>query len=162
MSRAEHEGRGLEEFMAPVSERFLIPIFFVSLGLRVDWAIVGSLTGVTALGTGGLLLGVREILHRRWLRLGGDQRAYLLLCPNLPVVALGASTLLEAQAATGAAGWLLLTGLVTSVFATMCLPAFGKNGSGSSGASQRLGSSDGKETGLRELEVPDESNLKRR
>jgi len=123
MSRAEHEGRGLEEFMAPVSERFLIPIFFVSLGLRVEWAGVWSLTGLTALGTAGVLLGAREILHRRWLRAGGDQRAYLLLCPNLTVVALGASTLLEAQQANRAADWLLLTGLLMSIFAIMSLPA---------------------------------------
>jgi hypothetical protein len=32
MSRAEHGGKGLEEFVAPVSRRFLIPIFFVTLG----------------------------------------------------------------------------------------------------------------------------------
>jgi Kef-type K+ transport system membrane component KefB len=122
MSRAEHDGRGLEEFMAPVSERFLIPIFFVSLGLRVEWAGVWSLTGLMALGAAGVLLGAREVLHRRWLGAGGDRRAYLLLCPNLTVVALGASTLLEAQPANRAADWLLLTGLLMSIFAIVALP----------------------------------------
>jgi len=134
MSRTEHEGKGLEEYAAPVSERFLIPIFFVSLGLRVEWATVGSLTGLSALGAAGLLVGVRQVLHRRWLRVGGDQRAYLLLCPNLTVVALGASRLMESPATAAAASWLLLTGLFTTVFAIASLPATRKDGGNRSGA----------------------------
>jgi Kef-type K+ transport system membrane component KefB len=132
MSRAEHEGKGLEEYMAPVSERFLIPIFFVSLGLRVEWAVACSWAGLMAFGTAGVLLGVREVLHRRWLHVGGDRWAYLLLCPNLTVVALGASTLMESQEEGSAAGWLLLTGLLMTVFAVFLLPAAGK-GAGKNG-----------------------------
>lgn len=123
MSSAEHDGKGLEEYIAPVSQRFLVPIFFVSLGLRVDWAVVFSWEGLMAFGAAGLLLGVREVLHRRWLRVGGDRRAYLLLCPNLTIVALGASTLLESQKTTTAASWLLLTGLLMTVLAVVFLPA---------------------------------------
>lgn len=123
MSRAEHEGKGLEEFMAPVSQRFLIPIFFVSLGMRVDWGLVFSWVGLTAFGSAGLLLGIREVLQRRWLSLDGGPRVYLLLCPNLTIVALGASTLLGNQKAAGAAGWLLMTGLIMSVLAILFLPS---------------------------------------
>ncbi len=122
MSRAEHDGKGLEEFIAPISERFLIPIFFVSLGLRVDWTVVLSRAGLMAFGAAGLLLGVREVLHRRWLSVGSDRRVYLLLCPNLTVVALGASVLLEGREAGTAAGWLLLTGLLLTMFAIISLP----------------------------------------
>jgi len=126
MSRTEHEGKGLAEYMAPVSQRFLIPIFFVSLGLRVEWGLALSWAGLMAWGAAGLLLGVREVVDRRWLSVGGDRRAYLLLCPNLTIVALGASMLLESQKATTAAGWLLLTGLFVTVLAVVLLPAAGK------------------------------------
>jgi Kef-type K+ transport system membrane component KefB len=125
MSRAEHEGKGLEEYMAPVSQRFLIPIFFVSLGMRIEWVVLLSWLGLMAFGAAGLLLGVREVLHRRWLTLGGDQRAYLLLCPNLTIVALGASSLLEAQSGTDAAVWLLLTGLLMTVLSIVSMPITG-------------------------------------
>ncbi len=128
MSRAEHEGKGLEETIAPISRRFLIPIFFVSLGLRVDWPVVFSWTGLTAFGAAGLLLGARQALHRRWLSLGGDRCAWLLLCPNLTVAALGAATLLKSGKAPAAAGWLLLTGLAMTVFSIASLPAAGADG----------------------------------
>ncbi len=146
MSRAEHDGRCLEEYTAPVSERFLIPIFFVSLGLQVNWAAVGSLIGLSALGAAGLLIGVRQVLHRRWLRVGGDQHTYLLLCPNLTVVALGASSLLEDPMTAGAASWLLLTGLFTSVFAIASLPA-SRRGGGHSGESSQPNAPEGKAPG---------------
>jgi Kef-type K+ transport system membrane component KefB len=126
MSRAEHEGKGLEDFIAPISQRFLVPILFVSLGLRVEWALVVSWTGLMALGAAGLLLGLREVLHRRWLSAGGDRHAYLLVCPNLTIVALGASTLLESQRSPTAAGWLLLTGFLMTVFAIVLLPTAGR------------------------------------
>jgi Kef-type K+ transport system membrane component KefB len=36
MSRAQFEGMSVEEYIAPISRRFLIPIFFMSLGLLID------------------------------------------------------------------------------------------------------------------------------
>jgi membrane protein implicated in regulation of membrane protease activity len=78
-----------------------------------------------AFGTAGLLLGVREVMHRRWLPIGGDRCAYLLLCPNLTIVALGASTLLEARSGTEGAAWLLLTGLLMTMFSIVSLPVTG-------------------------------------
>jgi Kef-type K+ transport system membrane component KefB len=122
MSRAEHDSRGLEEYMAPVSQRFLIPIFFVSLGLRVEWPALLSWTGLMAVGTAGLLLGVREIFHRRWLPLGGDPGAFLLLCPNLTVVALAAAVLLEQKAAPAIVSWLLVVGFFMSLSSLFLLP----------------------------------------
>lgn len=123
MSRVEHEGKGLEEFMAPVSRRLLIPMLFVSLGLTVPWRMLGSWTAALALGTAALLLGVRETFQRRWFKLGEDRKAFLLLCPNLTVVALGATAMMDAGRATPEkAAWLLLTGLFLSVAAVALLP----------------------------------------
>ena len=124
MSRVEHDGTGLEEFMAPVSRRFLIPLFFVSLGMAVELRLLASWNALLALGTAGLLLGIRQILHRRWLRLCADPDAFLLLCPNLTVVALGASAMIEAHKVSNEnASWLLLTGFFMTVAAIALLPA---------------------------------------
>lgn len=120
MSRAEHEGKGLEEFTAPVSQRFLIPLFFVALGMKVQTELLWSYTALFALGSAGMLIGVRQVLHRRWLRFG-DADAFLLLCPNLTIVALGAVTLTEKNSDTAAA-WVLLTGLFLTVSANLLLP----------------------------------------
>lgn len=116
MSRAEHDGKGLHEYTAPVSERFLIPIFFVSVGMSVQWKMFASWTALLALGTAGLLLGMRQVLHRRWPILGGDRETFLLLCPNLTVVALGALALLgQSGDRLTQSSWLLLTGLFMTV-----------------------------------------------
>lgn len=119
MSRAEHEGRGLEEFTAPVSKRFLIPLFFVALGMKIDTGLLYSWTALFAFGCAGFLLGLRQVLHRRWLKFGGAE-SFLLLCPNLTIVALGAVTLEEKH--DTAAAWVLLTGLFLTVTAIILLP----------------------------------------
>jgi Kef-type K+ transport system membrane component KefB len=120
MSRAQHEGKGLEEYTAPVSQRFLIPLFFVALGMKIDTALLWSWTALFALGSAGMLIGIRQVLHRRWLKFG-DANSFLLLCPNLTIVALGAVTLTEKHSDTAAA-WVLLTGLFITVSAIFLLP----------------------------------------
>ena len=121
MSRAEFEGRGVEEYIAPISRRFLIPIFFVSLGLLIDVRMLLSLTALTALLGALFLLGVREVIHRRWLPTGGDRMTYLLFCPNLTIAALAANSLLAVNGRT-AATWTVLCGLFLSVAALWLLP----------------------------------------
>lgn len=121
MSRAEFEHMSVEEYIAPVSRRFLIPIFFVSLGLLVNRQMLFSYMAWLALCGAVLLLGVREILHRRWLKTGGDRDAYLLLCPNLTMAALAATSLLKAGR-QDAATWTLLLGLFLSLLALFLLP----------------------------------------
>jgi hypothetical protein len=66
------------------------------------------------------LIGVRQVLHRRWLGFG-DANSFLLLCPNLTIVALGAVTLTEKHSETASA-WVLLTGLFLTVSAIFLLP----------------------------------------
>ncbi len=121
MSRAEFQGQSVEEYIAPISRRFLIPIFFVSLGLLIDVQMLISYIALLALLGAFLLIGFREVIHRRWLKTGGDGQTYLLLCPNLTMAALAAKTLLETKSQT-AASWVVLSGLFLSVISLLLLP----------------------------------------
>jgi Kef-type K+ transport system membrane component KefB len=121
MSRTQFEGQSVEEYIAPISRRFLIPVFFMSLGLLIDARMVFSYTALLALCGAFLLIGFREVVHRRWLKTGGDAQAYLLLCPNLTMAALAATTLL-AVGSRDAATWVVLCGLFMSVISLLLLP----------------------------------------
>lgn len=123
MSRAKHDGLTLEECIAPISHRFLIPVFFVALGLQIDWRLLFSLTALLAVGSAGLILGVREILSRRWFKTGGDHRSFLLLCPNLTIVALAAKAMLDHGTDAKLTAWLVLTGLFMTIPSLMLLPS---------------------------------------
>jgi monovalent cation:H+ antiporter-2, CPA2 family len=122
MSRIEHEGHPLEHYVAPLSQRFLIPGFFLSLGLQIPSNLLAQPIALLALGTAGTLLGFRHVLHSRWLRSGVGDRAWMLLTPNLTMVALAATTFLDLKRPTESAAWLLLTGLFLSVGALIGLP----------------------------------------
>jgi Kef-type K+ transport system membrane component KefB len=122
LSRARHEGLSLEEWMAPISQRFLIPVFFVALGILVRGEMLLGWGALLALGTAGLVIGLREVLHRRWFRTGGDVRTFLLVSPNLTLVALAVTVLVEHGSPQDGAAWLLLTGLFISVAAIFLLP----------------------------------------
>ena len=121
MSRAEFEGKSVEEYIAPISRRFLIPIFFVSLGLLIDARMLFSHLALLALCGAVLFIGCREVLHRRWLKTGGDGQTYLLLCPNLTMAALAAKALF-ATGGRDAATWVVLSGLFLSVISLLMLP----------------------------------------
>ena len=121
MSRAEFDGKGVEEYIAPISRRFLIPVFFVSLGLMVDSRMLFSYTALLALCGAVLLIGFREVIHRRWLKTGGDAGTYLLFCPNLTMAALAATALLGAGS-RNAATWVVLSGLFLSSISLLLLP----------------------------------------
>lgn len=122
MSQTRHRGMNVDEYMAPISQRFLIPIFFVALGLQISWLHIESVVGALAFGTAGLLLGVRMVIHNRMLKIGGDKNAFLLLTPNLTMVALGTTALLQYGVSEEAANWLLLTGLFMTIPAILLLP----------------------------------------
>ena len=122
LSRARHDGLVLEDYIAPVSRRLFIPVFFVGLGTMIQWPVLFSWTGPLAIGTAFLLLGIREVLHRRWLPVGGDRLAYLLLCPNLTIVALGAGALIQKKRSPETVGWLTMTGFIMTVVSILLLP----------------------------------------
>ena len=119
--------------MAPISHRFLIPVFFVALGLEIDWRLFLDKLVLLALGSALLLLGAREVLHRRWLRIGGDRRAFLLLCPNLTIVALAAKAMLDHGTDARLAAWLVLTGLFVTIPAILLLPSGAEQNEGGEG-----------------------------
>jgi Kef-type K+ transport system membrane component KefB len=130
LSRARHSGLPLEDYIAPISRRFLIPVFFVALGLQIEWRLVLDWNTLLALGGAGLLLGMRETMHRRWLKTGGDRGAFLLLCPNLTIVALAAKTMSDHGVDAKLTAWLVFTGLFMTIPALMLLPSgtAGENG----------------------------------
>lgn len=134
MSRVQHEGKTLEDYLAPLSRRFLIPLFFVALGMQIPLYLILSPVSLYAAGTAGLLLGGREILHRRWLRLGGTGDTYLLLCPNLTMVALAATAMLGAGIAPAIAAWVVLTGLFLTIASIAALPPVAPASSGQADA----------------------------
>ncbi len=123
MSRIRHEGRNLDDFIAPISRGFLIPIFFFGLGLSIEWRFLFSSIGLIALGSAALLLGWRMVIHRRLLSFGGDDKAFLLLCPNLTIAALASHVLVHGEHSGPAApAWIVLTGLFMTVAAVLLLP----------------------------------------
>jgi Kef-type K+ transport system membrane component KefB len=142
LSRAKHHGVKLEDYIAPISHRFLIPVFFVALGLQVKWGMLLSLDALLAFGLAGLLLGLREIMHRRWPGRSAETGTYLLLCPNLTMVALAANVLIERAEASQAAAWLLLTGLFVTVPAILLLPVETSSGGGDSATEVRNAAGD--------------------
>jgi Kef-type K+ transport system membrane component KefB len=122
LSRIHHEGQPLDAFIAPISQRFLIPVFFFSLGLQVRWSVLLSTTGLVAVGAALLLFGWRWVINRRILPLGGGDKSFLLLCPNLTIVALAASILMKNSPMVQSGSWVLITGLFISIPAILLLP----------------------------------------
>ena len=122
-SRVRHKGRNLEDYMAPISRRFLIPLFFTSLGTQVPLGELISSTGLLAVASGGLIIVGRHFLHERFAPTGGDENTYLLLCPNFTLVALAANSLLLQSQEPDMGAWVLITGLVMTIFAVASLPS---------------------------------------
>lgn len=131
MSRARHDGQRLEDYMAPISHRFLIPVFFVALGLQINWRLFLDQLVLLAVAAAFVLLAAREVLHRRWLKTGGDRRSFLLLCPNLTIVALAAKAMFDHGTDARLTAWLVLTGLFVTIPSILLLPAGVEKNAGS-------------------------------
>ena len=123
MSRARHDGKRLEEYMAPISHQFLIPVFFVALGLEINWQLLFDPMVILALTAAFVLLASREVIHRRWLKTGGNARTFLLFSPNLTIVALAAKAMLDHGTDSRLAAWLVFTGLFMTIPSILLLPA---------------------------------------
>jgi len=121
-SRVRHEGRSLEDYLAPISRRFLIPLFFTSLGTQVPLGALFSWNALMAMFAAASIFAFRHMLHARFARTGGDANAYLLLCPNFTIVALAANALIAQSQEPDMAAWLLMTGLVMTLVSLVALP----------------------------------------
>lgn len=122
LSRISHDGKSLEEYLAPISRRLLIPIFFFSLGLQVDVASLGAWGFVIAVAAAGGVLLFRSVVVSRVVRLTRDARASLLLGPNLPLAALAADQLLASHAQPEIPAALLVASVTMSTVALVWLP----------------------------------------
>jgi len=122
-SRVRHDGRALEDYLAPISRRFLIPLFFTALGTQVPLAALASRPALLALSAAALIIAFRHMLHARFARTGGDNGTYLLFCPNFTLVALAATALLDYSDAPESATWLMFCGLLTTLISILALPA---------------------------------------
>jgi len=121
-SRVRHEGRSLEDYLAPISRRFLIPLFFTALGTQVPLSALATRSALLAAASAALIIAFRHVLHRRLAPTGGDSNTWLLFCPNFTLVALAATALLDYTDASEPAVWLLLTGLLVTLIAVVALP----------------------------------------
>jgi hypothetical protein len=123
ISRASHEGITLGQHLRPISQHLLIPIFFISLGAYVPLHMFATEIALYALGTVAVLLIVRDLLHRTLVQSGCARSAFLLVCPNLTIVAIGANTLREGGIASEPLSWLILTSVFLSVIALLAVPS---------------------------------------
>ena len=121
-SRVRHDGRSLEDYLAPISRRFLIPLFFTALGTQLPLAALFTRGALLAVSAAALIIAFRHVLHARFAPTGGDANTWLLFCPNFTLVALAANTLLAQSGTTDLAAWLLLTGLLVTLIAVLALP----------------------------------------
>jgi Kef-type K+ transport system membrane component KefB len=121
-SRVRHDGRSLEDYLAPISKRFLIPLFFTSLGAQLPLTDLFSRAAVLAVASAAAILVFRHFLHRRMAPTGGDANAYLLLCPNFTLVALAANSFLAQPDGAELTPWLLITGLLVTMYSVLALP----------------------------------------
>jgi Kef-type K+ transport system membrane component KefB len=121
-SRVRHQGRNLEDYLAPISRRFLIPLFFTALGTQIPLGALFSMNALMAVAAAATIIIFRYFLHSRFAKTGGDENTFLLLCPNFTLVALAAKSLLAQPDASGLAAWLLITGLVMTLYSIAALP----------------------------------------
>ena len=68
------------------------------------------------------MLALRDVLHRTWVKSGCQRSAFLLVCPNLTIVAIAANTMREFGSPADHVAWVVLTGLTLSLFALILLP----------------------------------------
>ena len=122
MSRATHEGLALSHHLRPIGQNLLIPVFFVSLGAFVPLDLLATPVGAWALGAALVILILRDLLHRTWVQSECQRSAFLLVCPNLTIVAIAANTMRENGSDPYHIAWLVITGLLLSLIALLALP----------------------------------------
>jgi monovalent cation:H+ antiporter-2, CPA2 family len=124
ISGATHEGISMERHLQPIAQKLLIPIFFVSLGILIPPKIIFSWIGLIALTGSIALLGLRYVLYKAWWGrwLPGNDKTFLLVCPNLTIVAVAVKTLMSSAAKPELSQCLLIMGFIISVTSIFLLP----------------------------------------
>lgn len=123
MAQTTGHGLLLEEHLAPISHRFLIPVFFVALGAQVDLVGMSMWAIVSAVCAGVFILELKLWLFARAIPNGKSQTAAtLILSPNLTIVAIAAETLYRYPPTASGAAWLVLCGLSITFLALIRLP----------------------------------------
>jgi Kef-type K+ transport system membrane component KefB len=124
ISGATHEGVAMEQHLRPIAQQLLIPVFFVSLGMLIPPGVAFSWTGLAALAAAAVMLGMRYVLYKAWWHrwLPGHDTTFLLVCPNLTIVAVAVKTLLVTDVDPRLGQGLLIMGLAISVASIFLLP----------------------------------------
>ena len=127
MHRATCEGMALEHHLRPIGQQLLIPVFFVSLGMLIHLPSLIAPIGLWSITTAIIILAIREIIYRRFFRkkIKGDNRAFLLLCPNLTMAAIAVHSLANFNGNNSpsiAMEWILLSSLWITLFSVLLLP----------------------------------------
>lgn len=63
-----------------------------------------------------------DVLHRTWVKSGSGRSAFLLVCPNLTIVAIADQAMREYGSPAPHVAWVVLTGLGLSLVALLLLP----------------------------------------
>ncbi|MDR0533267.1 MAG: cation:proton antiporter [Verrucomicrobiales bacterium] len=124
ISGATHEGVAMEQHLRPIAQQLLIPIFFVSLGILIPPGVVFSWIGLIGLIAAWLMLGLRYVLYKAWWHrwLPGNDKTFLIVCPNLTIVAVAVKTLMSSAVKPELSQSLLIMGFVISVTSIFLLP----------------------------------------
>jgi len=122
INRATGEGLGLQKHLAPVGSRLLIPAFMVGLGARIPLELAFSKAGFLALCSAVFLLAYRQKTQHMLLPAEGQSRAFLLLSPNLTMIALALQTLEQNSTNESSLIWLAFMGLFITLFSILGLP----------------------------------------
>lgn len=115
VNKVQHDGHSLREALKPVGDRLLIPLFFVSLGARLDVSTLVDPLTLYALGSAAVLLASRYLLFPWMFGRDWPRRTAWLFAPNLSMAAVAVGLLGSAPGAERFSSWLLLTALVMSV-----------------------------------------------
>jgi len=122
ISRSTHEGMSLRSHLEPIAQGLLIPVFFVSLGAHLPLSSVFSYIGLHALLSAIFILAFRKMISCRWNVIGEYRQAYLIVTPNLTMVAIAVTILQKCVGPLPVTVWVALTGLFLTIFSILLFP----------------------------------------
>jgi len=123
MSSTTHSGVKFEDELRPIAQNVLIPIFFIGLGSRISIPNLFPLLLPLGIFISALLFAIRYWIFRWQGRLEIPRRYFLLLCPNLTMVAVAAGILNEHHVAQPIIDGLLAAGLLMTIGSAFWFPS---------------------------------------